>query len=95
MIFHAIMTAQEWEQKLKEEKFDELWVQTDPPGRLYEAHSHPVDTAHVVLEGSMTVWVGEKDHVVKVGERLDVAKQVTHTATIGPEGCKFLIGIRM
>ena len=89
------MTLDEWKQKLTEEHFGELWVHTDPPGHEYSEHSHPVDTAHVVLKGAMTVWSEGKEAVVCEGQRLDIAKQIPHTAKIGPKGCTFLIGVRM
>jgi len=89
------MTLEEWKQQLLHEKFRELWVHKDPPGREYEAHSHPVDTAHVVLKGDMIILVEDKEQTVREGERFDIPKHVSHVAKIGPEGCEFLIGVKM
>jgi len=89
------MTLEEWKQKLTEEHFGELWVHTDPPGHFYEEHQHPVDTTHVVLKGSMSVWFSGQEYAVTEGERLDILKGIPHTAKIGPQGCSFLIGARM
>lgn len=88
-------TIEEWKTQLEKEQFGQLWVHEDPAGHLYEEHSHPVDTAYVVLKGSMVVWLTEIEHKVGEGERLDIAKHVSHRAKIGPEGCKFLIGCRI
>lgn len=88
-------TVEEWKHQLVQENFGELWVHTDPPGHFYEEHSHPVDTAHVVLDGSMTVSFDGKENIVKAGQRLDVLKNVPHTARIGEQGCTFLIGVRL
>lgn len=90
-----MLTLEQWKQQLTDEHFGELWVHTDPAGHFYEEHAHPVDTAHVVFEGAMTVSFEGQDHLVKKGERLDVLKNVVHTAKIGPEGCTFLMGVRV
>jgi len=89
------MTLEEWKQKLTEGHFGELWVHTDPPGREYSEHTHPVDSVYVVLKGAMTVLLQGKEQVVGEGQRLDIAKEVLHTATIGSQGCTFLMGVRI
>ena len=89
------MTMQQWEEQLKTDGFNQVTEHKDPPGYEYPDHSHPVDTAHVVLKGSMRVWFDGREHIVKDGGRLDVGKHTIHKAKIGPDGCTFLIGVRM
>ena len=89
------LTLEQWKIDLEKERFGQLWVHEDPPGHLYEEHSHPIDTVYVALKGSMIVWLGEQEHTVGEGERLDIAKHISHRAKIGPHGCKFLIGCRI
>ena len=86
---------QQWKTTLLEDGFRQQWVHRDLAGYFYAAHEHPVDTAHVVLQGSMTIVVEGKENEVSSGERFDVAKNVVHQATIGPRGCVFLIGVRV
>lgn len=93
--FRDIMTTTHWEEQLKADGFNQVTTHKDPAGYEYPDHAHPVDTAHVVLKGSMTVWFDDKEHTVRKGERLDVSKGTVHQAKIGSEGCSFLIGIRM
>ena len=93
-------SLEEWKTQLEKEQFGQLWVHEDPPGHVYEEHSHPIDTVYVALKGTMVVWLTPseaevQEHQVGEGERLDIAKHVSHRAKIGPEGCKFLIGCRI
>lgn len=97
MIIHAInMPPEKWKTQLTKEGYGELWVHTDEPGFVYEAHAHPVDTVHVILQGSMSVWIGG-DPVVEfhTGDRLDIPKHVPHSATIGQNGCVYIIGVKI
>ncbi len=89
------MTVEEWTKKLREEQFGEVWEHTDKADFSYPIHSHPVNTTYVVFEGSMVVPFEGKDHEMRPGDRLDIAKHVEHSTKIGPEGCTFLIGVRV
>ncbi len=89
------MPKAQWEATLKKEGFSQVALHEDPPDFFYSDHSHPVDTAHVVLRGGMQVWFDGKEHSVKEGDRLDVKKHAVHSAKIGPDGCKFLTAIRV
>ena len=91
-------SLEEWKTQLGKEQFGQLWMHEDPPGHVYEEHSHPIDTVYVVFKGAMVVWLTQaeaQEHPVGEGERLDIAKHVSHRAKIGPAGCKFLIGCRI
>ncbi len=89
------MSETRWETQLKKEGFSQVALHEDPPSFSYSDHSHPIDTAYVVLHGEMQVWLDGKEHVIKEGGRLDIKKHVVHSAKIGQEGCKFLIAIRV
>lgn len=89
------MTREEWEIQLKRDNFGELWIHEDPPEQSYPEHSHPVDSTHVVLRGSMVVTFEGHDNFVGPGDRIDVGKHVLHSAKIGSEGCVFLMGVRI
>lgn len=84
-----------WQELFVKDGYRQHWVHTDKPGYFYGAHDHPIDTAHAVLKGSMMIEVGGEQYTLNEGERFDVLKHVFHSAKIGPNGCMFLIGVRV
>lgn len=89
------MTVKEWEQQLECEQFTKIWVAEDHAGFVYAEHSHPVDTVHVVLKGSLMSRTDGQVVEMKAGDRWDVPKNTLHGSTIGPQGCTYLTGIRV
>ncbi|MCL5006436.1 MAG: cupin domain-containing protein [Acidobacteria bacterium] len=86
------MTLKEWEDKLHEEGFNRTYVWQDGPGAFYPDHTHENTTAHVILEGEMAVTSEGKFRIYKVGARCDVPARTVHSARMGAEGCRYLIG---
>jgi mannose-6-phosphate isomerase-like protein (cupin superfamily) len=87
------MDAGDFEAQLKREGFIRTWVWQDGPGAHYPDHTHPVETAHVVLEGEMTLTCGGLTTTCRAGERApDVPAGAVHSAKMGPRGCRYLIG---
>jgi quercetin dioxygenase-like cupin family protein len=82
----------ELERQLRTEGFTHTYVWEDSPGVSYPAHTHPNETAHVILEGEMTVTCEERTQTYKPGERFDVPAHTVHSAKMGPHGCRYLIG---
>jgi len=82
------------EEQLRAEGFGHTYVWQDGPGAYYPEHTHPTVTAHIVLEGEVTVTTEGKTQTYRVGERFDVTAETVHTATMGPKGCRYLIGER-
>ncbi len=80
------------EQQLRDEGFGVTYVWQDGPGAVYPDHTHPTVTAHIILEGEMTLTCQGKTQTVKQGERLDVPANTVHSARMGPSGCRYLIG---
>lgn len=89
------MTKEEWEQKLKNEGYTHVVTHIDPPGVHYADHEHPVDTAHVVLTGNLTVHMDGETKTYNPGDCLYLAKYAVHDGTIGTNGCTFLTGIKV
>lgn len=59
----------------------------------YPDHTHAVETAHVILEGEMTLTCNGVSQTYKAGERApDVPAGAVHSARMGPGGCRYLIG---
>jgi len=89
------MDVNELKRQLNEEGFTYTYVWEDSPDTFYSDHTHPVDTAHIILEGEMTLSCGGLTKTYKAGERPpDVPGGATHSARMGPRGCRYLIGER-
>ena len=88
----AMMNVKEWEKKLRAEGFARFFTWQDGPNASYPEHTHPVRTAHVILDGQMILTSEGRTRTVKAGERLDVPANTAHSARMGPEGCRYLVG---
>jgi len=86
------MNVAELEKRLHSEGFAHTYVWQDGPGQRYSEHTHPVETAHIILEGEMTLTVRGQSTTYRAGERCDVPAGIVHTARMGPAGCRYLIG---
>ena len=80
------------ERQLHEEGFLHTYVWQDGPNAIYPEHTHAVETAHIILDGEMTLTHGGQTRAYRVGERCDVPSGAVHSARMGPLGCKYLIG---
>jgi quercetin dioxygenase-like cupin family protein len=81
-------------EQLQREGFAHTYVWEDGPNTHYPNHTHPVETAHVILSGEMTLTTPQGSATYRIGDRCDVAAGVVHSARIGPNGCRYLIGER-
>lgn len=68
---------------------------TDDPGTAYPEHDHEALEVRIVLEGTMTIWVGDRPHELGPGDRLDLPPGTPHRALVGPSGVRFLAGTRV
>lgn len=81
------------ERQLHEEGFCRTYTWQDGPGAHYPDHTHPVKSAHVILEGEITLTCDGVSQTYKAGERApDVPAGAVHSARMGPSGCRYLIG---
>lgn len=91
------MTAndeQALQQQLRSEGFRRVYVWQDAANVLYPEHTHPTETAHVILDGEMTLIIHGGTRTYRAGERCDVPAGSEHCARMGPKGCRYLIGER-
>ena len=85
--------ASAFERELRHEGFRHVYVWSDAANAFYSDHVHPVDTAHIVLDGEMTLTCGGSTTTYRAGERPpDVPAGTVHSARMGPAGCRYLIG---
>ncbi len=86
------MNARDWERQLRGEGFSHVYAWQDRPNIFYSDHTHPNLTAHIILEGDMTVTTEGKVQHCKAGDRFDVPAHAVHSARMGPNGCRYLVG---
>lgn len=77
---------------LAAEGFTHIYVWQDRPNAFYSEHAHAGLTAHIILDGEMTLICGGKSQTFRVGDRCDVPAGAVHSARIGPSGCRYLVG---
>lgn len=85
------MNEQEWIKKLKAEGFTNIYVWHDKASAHYPPHTHSSLSAHIILEGEMTLIMNSNKQTFTQGERFDVPAGKTHEAIIGKQGCKYVI----
>jgi mannose-6-phosphate isomerase-like protein (cupin superfamily) len=80
------------ERGLHEEGFLHTYVWQDGPNAFYPDHTHATETAHIILDGEMTLTQKGETRTYGEGERCDVPAGAVHSAKMGPHGCRYLIG---
>jgi mannose-6-phosphate isomerase-like protein (cupin superfamily) len=82
----------EFQKTLESDGFSHIYVWQDGPHAHYSDHTHAGLTAHIILDGEMTLTMGGASKTYRVGERCDVPAGAVHSARMGPTGCRYLIG---
>ena len=80
------------EMQLRSEGFARTYVWQDGPHAFYPDHMHTGITAHIVLDGEITVTMHGESRSYGAGERFDVPAGAVHSAKMGAQGCRYLIG---
>jgi predicted alpha/beta hydrolase family esterase len=63
----------------------------DEPNTEYDEHHHKGKVSFYVINGSVTFTSGINQTVSQY-QRIDVPVGVQHTATVGSEGCRYIVG---
>ena len=84
------MNEEQLARRLREEGFPRTFVWQDGPQAFYLEHTHASETAHIVLEGEMTLTMDAQTPTFRAGEPAGAV----HAARMGPAGCRYLIGER-
>jgi len=82
-------TAKAW---LESEYGASVMVVPDAPGHYYPPHSHDCHEIIVAIEGEIRFEAEGRSLPVAAGEVLYLPEGTVHEATVGPEGCEYLIG---
>ena len=88
------MKEKELARQLEKEGFSHAYVWQDGPNAFYPEHTHATETAHIILSGEMTLTMNGGTEAYRAGDRCDVAAGAVHSAKMGPQGCRYLIGER-
>jgi hypothetical protein len=89
----VVVDPSPFERQLRQEGFRHVYAWRDGAHAFYLDHTHPVDSAHVILEGEMTLTCGGSTKTYTAGERPpDGPAGAVHSARMGPSGCRYLIG---
>jgi len=86
------MDQSKLESQLRSEGFSHTYVWQDGPNAFYPDHTHAGLTAHIILDGEMTLTMSGESHTYRASERCDVPAGAVHSARMGPHGCRYLIG---
>lgn len=82
----------ELRRKLEAEGFSHTFVWQDGPRAFYPDHTHQGFTAHLILDGEMTLEMNGESLTYRGGDRCDVPAGAVHSARMGPEGCRYIVG---
>jgi mannose-6-phosphate isomerase-like protein (cupin superfamily) len=94
LCYNPTMDEQSLAKQLREEGFSHTYIWQDGPGAHYPDHTHPGQTAHIILTGEMTLTTAGRSQTYRSGDRCDVPANAVHSAHMGPKGCRYLIGER-
>ena len=69
-----------------------LLESTGPAGDQTPLHVHHADDeGFYVLEGEITLWVGDEQHVLRAGESVLAPRRVPHTVRVGDRDARWLV----
>jgi quercetin dioxygenase-like cupin family protein len=86
------INEQEFREQLRRQGFSRVYVWQDGAGAFYPDHTHDGLTAHIILDGEMTLTMRGESKTYRTGDRCDVPADALHAARMGPEGCRYMIG---
>ena len=86
------MNLADIEKQLHSEGFLHTYLWQDGPNAHYSDHTHPTETAHIILDGEMSLTTAGQSKTYCVGERCNAPAGAIHSARMGPQGCRYLIG---
>ncbi|EEA03632.1 Cupin 2 conserved barrel domain protein [Burkholderia sp. H160] len=75
----------------KEGFADSVLVTREPNGAM-DVHTHPFEAMALIVEGEMTIRVGDEERLYRVGDVFHLPANEAHTERYGPQGVKFLVG---
>jgi quercetin dioxygenase-like cupin family protein len=86
------MTEQEFRDLLAREGFSAVVAVEREPNGSMDTHTHPFEARVLVTDGEITVVCADGTYLCRSGDTFQLAANVPHTETYGPQGVKYLAG---
>lgn len=80
-----------YKRSLEAEGFPIVYEWFDEPNTKYPLHKHQGKVSFYVLDGTVTFTDGIKK-TISTFERIDVPPDIEHSAIVGPQGCRYVVG---
>ncbi|GAB5098818.1 cupin domain-containing protein [Caballeronia sp. HLA56] len=77
---------------LPEEGFQEVVTVTREPNGVMDIHAHPFEAKALIVEGEITIRVGDDERLYHVGEIFQLSANLEHEERYGPQGVTYLVG---
>jgi quercetin dioxygenase-like cupin family protein len=77
---------------LPEEGFQEVVTVTREPNGAMDIHAHPFEAKALIVEGEITIRVGDDERLYRVGEIFQLPANLEHEERYGPQGVTYLVG---
>jgi quercetin dioxygenase-like cupin family protein len=77
---------------LSSEGFNEVVTVTRDPGGSLDVHTHPFEARALILDGDVTIRVGEQANTYRAGDVFHLAPHIEHSEQYGPQGVSYLVG---
>lgn len=74
------------------EGFPHVYEWKDAPGTFYPPHSHKGKVTLFIERGSIIFNFDHSSILLREGDRIDVPPGEIHRATVGSDGCEFVVG---
>jgi quercetin dioxygenase-like cupin family protein len=88
----AKLSEKDYRKQLEAEGFSQTFVWQDGPHAFYPDHTHAGLAAHIILDGEMALTMNGRSQTYRIGERCDVPAGAVHSARMGANGCRYLVG---
>lgn len=89
-----MINKEEMKKRMLSEGFSTVDEYDDPANEVFPDHNHPGDQLLYVLKGSISITMNDKHSVLTTGEEFFFPAKMMHEATVGPDGCLYLVGER-
>jgi quercetin dioxygenase-like cupin family protein len=77
---------------LSSEGFDEVVTVTREANGALDVHAHPFEAKALILEGDVTIRIGDDAHNYRAGDVFHLATNIEHAEQYGPQGVSYLVG---
>ncbi|ABE35733.1 conserved hypothetical protein [Paraburkholderia xenovorans LB400] len=88
----SVMNRNAFTESLTKEGFPDAVVVTREANAEMAVHEHPFEAKALILEGEMSIRVGDEERAYHVGEVFHLLPNKPHSERYGPNGVTYLVG---